>query len=596
MKYFLILSFVAILFMPQAFAESSFNGNSSIDPPLSEVVAGKSTEMTIRFLYTSGPYTMNDFSPVIEVNPSSARQFVQVDVDSIEITQGQIKRIPVTLTVDPQIEHNKIFLSISYVGHHFQTDELQKSSWNDQVALDVLVQDSTDSEKYRFIDFSYAHMVGEPIQFILEKTADADCNSYDAKIIDEEGNFVLGWGAEISCSPDLTSSSIPIQTKIGYNEDRPIIINDSGKYYLEIDFDDVHISKEFVVRQNPSGMSLDRTVYPVPWSMSPLKQFKSGVPSDEIQCRDSLTLVTKNNGTPACVKEHTLLKLVERNLIITSKAERDLMLDAGYKLYPGVGWVKDTQENRITREPPSEYPNSCPPWKFYNETEKNCKVVLPCPDNMFLSDVSQECEFKRTLPPEPEPIDTDQQTLLDARDKLREAYHANVSWGSFNIKDVIVGYGIGDGFLIVDILEKYYDSDRKLIEQKIIDITGGDVDIEFNSSDAIIPTSMESVFPYVWNGFLHRNGVEFTPKEQSYANNDIGYDGVHRVCSPIIASNGTELYVSSVFVYEPFEITGTYIDKIQPDDCYKIWKTDTILVEPDLELGLWLENYWKDEN
>ena len=44
----------------------------------------------------------------------------------------------------------------------------------------------------------------------------------------------------------------------------------------------------------------------------PLKQFKSGVPADEIQCNDSLVLVTKNNGFPACVKPGTSVKLVER--------------------------------------------------------------------------------------------------------------------------------------------------------------------------------------------------------------------------------------------------------------------------------------------
>jgi hypothetical protein len=150
-----------------------------------------------------------------------------------------------------------------------------------------------------------------------------------------------------------------------------------------------------------------------------------------------------------------------------------------------------------------------------------------------------------------------------------------------------------DGFLVVDILEEYYDSieSRKLIMQKIVDITDEKVDIEFNSSGAIIPTNIESVFPYVWNGFLHRNGIEFTPKEQSYANTDIGYEGQIRVCSPIVASNGTEFYISSIFIYEPFEITGTFIDKIKPDDCYKVWKTDAVLVEPDRILMLWLENY-----
>lgn len=203
----------------------------------------------------------------------------------------------------------------------------------------------------------------------------------------------------------------------------------------------------------------------------------------------------------------------------------------------------------------------------------------------------------RTAPPEPESSSITEKNLIDARNKLREVYHVNASLGPLNIKDVIVGYGIGDGFLVVDVLEEYYNSDEyyPLIIQKIIDITDGKVDIEFNSSGAIVPTNIESIFPHIWNGFLHRNGIEFTPKDQSYANNDIGYDDVHRVCSPVVASNGTELYISSVFVYEPFEITGTFIDKIKPDDCYKVWKTDAVLEEPDRILMLWLENYHREK-
>ncbi len=36
--------------------------------------------------------------------------------------------------------------------------------------------------------------------------------------------------------------------------------------------------------------------------LSTLKQIKSGIPFDEIQCRESLVLVTKHDGSPACVK------------------------------------------------------------------------------------------------------------------------------------------------------------------------------------------------------------------------------------------------------------------------------------------------------
>lgn len=46
---------------------------------------------------------------------------------------------------------------------------------------------------------------------------------------------------------------------------------------------------------------------------SPLKQFKSGIPIDKIQCRDNLQLILKtSNNSPTCVKSETKTKLLER--------------------------------------------------------------------------------------------------------------------------------------------------------------------------------------------------------------------------------------------------------------------------------------------
>jgi len=45
---------------------------------------------------------------------------------------------------------------------------------------------------------------------------------------------------------------------------------------------------------------------------APLKQIESGLNNDEIQCKESLTLVTKHDGSPAYVKEQTIPKLIER--------------------------------------------------------------------------------------------------------------------------------------------------------------------------------------------------------------------------------------------------------------------------------------------
>jgi carboxymethylenebutenolidase len=45
---------------------------------------------------------------------------------------------------------------------------------------------------------------------------------------------------------------------------------------------------------------------------SPLKQFKSGIPIEEIKCKENLITILKKNGNPACVKPLTAEKLIER--------------------------------------------------------------------------------------------------------------------------------------------------------------------------------------------------------------------------------------------------------------------------------------------
>ncbi len=53
-------------------------------------------------------------------------------------------------------------------------------------------------------------------------------------------------------------------------------------------------------------------VYSLTVFEAPLKQFKSGIAIDEIQCRNSMAVILKYDGSPACVKEQSILKLIER--------------------------------------------------------------------------------------------------------------------------------------------------------------------------------------------------------------------------------------------------------------------------------------------
>jgi len=58
-------------------------------------------------------------------------------------------------------------------------------------------------------------------------------------------------------------------------------------------------------------------VYSLTVFEAPLKQFKSGISIDEIQCKESLTLVTKHDGSPACVTQSTASKLADRGWTLT---------------------------------------------------------------------------------------------------------------------------------------------------------------------------------------------------------------------------------------------------------------------------------------
>ena len=55
----------------------------------------------------------------------------------------------------------------------------------------------------------------------------------------------------------------------------------------------------------------------IPNILSPLKQFKSGILLDEIQCKESLILIAKHNGFSACVTPETKTNLIQRGWMKT---------------------------------------------------------------------------------------------------------------------------------------------------------------------------------------------------------------------------------------------------------------------------------------
>jgi len=198
-------------------------------------------------------------------------------------------------------------------------------------------------ENIVFIDFSSVNIIGEPIQFVLEKSAYNNCNSYDAKITDENGKLVWGERVEALCesnpNPRLVTSSI----KIGYNDDNTIIINESGKYFIEIklgnNISNMTTKKEFIVTQHYSDVStdirlpafdkaicvIDNIAYDCDMEGSQemeqrrlnsktfdtlKQQIENNIPSHEIDCRyENQYVFDRPNGKLACVEFSTGEKL-----------------------------------------------------------------------------------------------------------------------------------------------------------------------------------------------------------------------------------------------------------------------------------------------
>ena len=52
--------------------------------------------------------------------------------------------------------------------------------------------------------------------------------------------------------------------------------------------------------------------------LAPLDQVDHGVEPEFVKCNEGLFLIQKNNGSPACVKQSTALKLIERGWVKTS--------------------------------------------------------------------------------------------------------------------------------------------------------------------------------------------------------------------------------------------------------------------------------------
>ena len=241
MKTRLLIIFASaglLVLLPSAFAsENLFYGTSSIERIATSIIPGVLEKIEIKFQYNDGPYSLI-LKPIVDVSPEEAKPFVKTEFETFEVPRKSIKRIHGTITVDPNIPSEKIFLNIFYNGTSTIDPSQQfKSGWSDTVIIDI--------EK---------NLVPEPEQ------------------------------------------------------DRPIPENCGPETILQNGICVVDKTKV-----NPTDTSIRWGSLVYNYVQSPLKQIKSGVPIDEINCKLPLQLILKTRDhSTACVNPETIPKLIQR--------------------------------------------------------------------------------------------------------------------------------------------------------------------------------------------------------------------------------------------------------------------------------------------
>ena len=214
----LLLSMVLLFsLIPSVFAlpENLFNG-SSLFEKLPLIEAGNTTEFRIKLFYKSGPYVLEDLTPIIDIYPQSLTRYLTIKTESVSGSLYPVTTVIIkgNITASPDILAGKTSL-LYYFSAKDVLGNSYRSSWSDS---------------------------SPPIDIQNKQTL-----AIKQKLLEKARQTI---------------------------ESAQIVIN----------YDD-----------------------------PPLRQFRAGIPIEEIKCKEGFDLVIKlSSGSPACVKPQSKQKLLER--------------------------------------------------------------------------------------------------------------------------------------------------------------------------------------------------------------------------------------------------------------------------------------------
>jgi len=141
--FFVLLAVVLFSITPSAFAlpENLFNG-SSLFEKLPEIQAGKTSDFTIKLFYKSGPYALENLTPVIDIYPISLTRYLTIKTESATGSLYPFSTVHIkgNITTSPEIPAGKTSLMYYFVANDTQGSSY-KSSWFDSTPpIDIITE------------------------------------------------------------------------------------------------------------------------------------------------------------------------------------------------------------------------------------------------------------------------------------------------------------------------------------------------------------------------------------------------------------------------------------------------------------------------
>jgi len=318
------------------------------------IPTGKPVDFTIDITY-KGPYSwVKNLEPKFEIVPSRAHYDVDIQYDDsisdYTVWKGHIHTLHGTIHVSEDTPFDAVFLSVSFEGVVRFDDAVVSVDPDSTISLSIGKSQQETTSKTQFHKghvewISRCFMVGSDV---VLRVTDPDMN-YDSDLV-EEFNVTI-WSdnddrkiaytvTETGKDTGVFDANVFFTTTDSSPGKRLRIVDGSTVFakYTDYTFSESYKATDVINSVVTSGLSVlerhtDGSVSQITYDPCalmlfaqnhdqfeqmdvfyppPLKQISSGLSGDEVRCKESFSLMTKHDGSPACVTESTKQKLVER--------------------------------------------------------------------------------------------------------------------------------------------------------------------------------------------------------------------------------------------------------------------------------------------